>query len=160
MASDRRANRTHLEVLETTPKKWSFSKTMRELHDRSQINLVRPVYYHIHCMNMYICTSTHVFFFYRTTPLNIIYGWMGFCLHLEHNYAGHSATQRRSAFLLGIWPLTGGRAISVSKKPRVTTSISNKFYLRGVSIVLESREDCLSMGILFWEKLQVFLPPQ
>ena len=48
---------------------------MRELHDRSQINLVRPVYYHIHCMNMYICTSTHVLF-YRTTPLNIIMdGW-------------------------------------------------------------------------------------
>ena len=39
-----------------------IQQTMRELHDRSQINLVRPVYYHIHCMNMYICTFTHVFF--------------------------------------------------------------------------------------------------
>src|ERR1700730_7328937 len=106
-----------------------IQQAMRELHDRSQINLVRPVYYHIHCMNMYICTSTHVFFLPDHT-IEYNNGWMGFCLPLEHNYAGHSATQRLSAFLFEICPLTGGRAISVSKKPRVTTSISNKFYLR------------------------------
>jgi hypothetical protein len=126
-----------------------IQQTMRELHDRSQINLVRPVYYHIHCMNMYICTSTHVFF-YRTTPLNIIMdGW---------DFVSTSSTIMPDILLLKdvlhfsleYDPLqAGGRAIAVSKKPRVTTSISNKFYLRGVSIVLESREDCLSMGILF-----------